>query len=214
MRLGGILLKNEVWEAKKILLPHLKEEEDTSLIILIDADDVLVQATEPAIEKYNLEYKKNLCFEDITDFGMSKCIEEGTSIAKYYGVSPFYRTFLPVPGMKEVVADLENDGHTMFIATSSPKNGILDKIECYEEHFPYFSWSKGNIIPIKPKFLLQADVIIDDRIENIISSSAPLKLLVDMPWNREHKYNQNSYIRVSTPEDILGAIRKYHLKWR
>lgn len=50
------------------------------MIIFFDADDVLVEATEPAIARYNAEYRAELCLSDIQDFGMTECVPAGTSI--------------------------------------------------------------------------------------------------------------------------------------
>lgn len=179
-----------------------------SLILLFDADDVLVEATLPAIERYNKEYKENLKLEDIKDFDMVECAKPGTSIDKYYEEPGFFRTFLPRPGMQECIARLEQEGHRLFIATSSPQIALDDKIACYEEHFPEFTWEKRNIIPITPKYLLVGDVMIDDKMENILLSKCQHKLLVDAPWNQDFTNDDVVYMRVYGARDIYAAIQK------
>jgi len=178
-----------------------------NLRIIFDADDVLVEATIPAIERYNTEYNENLKLEDIKDFNMVECVKEGTSIEKYYEEPGFYRTFLPRPGMQECIRKLAEEGHELFIATSSPVTGILDKIGCYEEHFPEFSWAKGNIIPITKKYVLSGDIIIDDKLENVLESSCSYKLLVDAPWNQDIKDDSTKFLRVRDAEQIYTAIQ-------
>lgn len=181
----------------------------STLRIFFDADDVLVEATQPAITRYNAEYGKALQFEQIKDFGMTECVEEGTSIEKYYDEAGFYRTFLPIPGMPQVVEKLAAAGHAMYVATSSPEGAISDKVGCYEEHFPYFAWDKHNIIPIHDKFVLNGDVLVDDKIDNVVQSSCTLRLLVDKPWNQNFDAAEHQIVRVYTPEGILRCIELY-----
>ncbi|MGN7308876.1 5' nucleotidase, NT5C type, partial [Bacillus subtilis] len=136
------------------------------------------------------------------DFEMVECVKPGTSIEKYYKEPGFYRSFLPKPGMQECISKLAKEGHELYIATSSPVTGILDKIVCYEEHFPEFSWDRGNIIPITKKFLLSGDIMIDDKLENVMTSACTYKLLVDAPWNKNYEKDDNSYTRVHNAEEI------------
>lgn len=138
---------------------------------------------------------------------MVDCVRPGTSIEKYYNEPGFYRTFLPRPGMQECISKLFHEGHEIFIATSSPITGILDKIECYEEHFPEFSWSLGNIIPITSKHVLYGDLIVDDKMDNILESSCRHKFLMDAPWNQDFTYDGVLYTRVYGANDVYNGIQ-------
>jgi len=183
---GGILLRN--------------------LTVYFDADDVLVDSTTPGVERYNAEYGTLWTYEDMKNYVDDRYVPEGTSIDKYYDEPGFYRHFKPFPQAQEVIRKLHTDGHTLYIATASDLSTVMDKVGCFDEHFPEFNSIYRNVIPIKHKHLLIGDVLVDDMYYNLENSQCGLKLLVDRPWNRQ---DQGDFVRVYTFEDIYKEINQY-----
>ena len=89
--------------------------------------------------------------------------------------------------MKEALMNLlsKMDGHDVVIATASPKNGILDKIEFYEEFFPFIPFT--NIIPITRKDLLRGDIMLDDAPHNLEKSQCRYPVIFDNRWNQDEE---------------------------
>lgn len=170
--------------------------------IYFDSDDVLMESTEPAIKRYNEDFGGSFCLEQLTEWGMDNCVPEGTTIEHYYDEPGFYRAFQPLPGMVALVTRLKEAGHKLYVATSCSLASITEKVESLEEHYP-FRWDDAEIIPIKDKFLLEGDVFVDDKVENVVYSRCRHKLLVDRPWNQGYF---PGVIRVKGVDELSAAL--------
>lgn len=176
------------------------------LVILFDADDVLVDSTTPGIERYNEEYGEKLKYEDVVNYLDDAYFPVDQSIEKYYDEPGFYRGFKPFSGAQNLVKRLKEEGHELYIATASDISAIFDKMGCYDEHFPEFHSKTRNVIPIYNKSLLKGSVIIDDMPYNLENSSCPVKLLMDRPWNRKAV---GKFVRCFSYEDVYRNINEY-----
>lgn len=153
------------------------------LQIILDSDEVIVESIEKLLNLYNQEYGLNLKKEQIDNWNLSHFEKEGTDIQKYFNMPGYFRDLPLIKDAKKYIYQMVKDGHDIVIATSSPKNGILDKIEFFEEHFPFIPYQ--NVIPITRKDLLFGDIMLDDAPHNLEHSKCKHPVIFDNRWNRD-----------------------------
>lgn len=152
------------------------------LQIILDSDEVIVENIGKVLSLYNAEYGTDLKREQIENWDLSVFQKEGTDILKYFNMPGFFRDLPQLKDSKKYVQKLIEDGHNVVIATASPKNGILDKIEFYQEHFPFIPFE--NIIAISRKDLLRGDIMLDDAPHNLEKSQCKYPVIFDNLWNQ------------------------------
>ena len=90
-----------------------------------------------------------------------------------------------VKGARRGLEALRDDGHTFIIATSRPENATSDTIDWLSLYFKGIPLA-GIVIGNEPKRTIKADLLIDDRVENVVDWKAGRPaILFDQPWNRE-----------------------------
>ncbi|WCK56981.1 hypothetical protein PP175_27715 (plasmid) [Aneurinibacillus sp. Ricciae_BoGa-3] len=152
------------------------------LQLILDADDVCADTTQKALDWYNRKNQTDIKIEQVLDWDLSLVQKPGTNIASCFEQPGFFRE-LPVKEMAPFyIQKLIEDGHNVVIATSSSKNGIMDKIDWFEEHFPFIPFQ--NIIPITRKDLLKGDIMLDDAPHNLKTSQCRYPVIFDNYWNR------------------------------
>lgn len=152
------------------------------LQIILDSDEVIAHNIDLLLEKYNGEYGTSLTKDELHEWDLTTVQKEGTNILKYFNQPGFFRHLPVMKDAQKIIKQLIEDGHDVVIATSSPKNGILDKIEFFEEYFPFIPFS--HIIPITRKDLLKGDIMLDDAPHNLEVSSCRYPVIFDNLWNR------------------------------
>lgn len=152
------------------------------LEIILDSDGILFDCVTATLNLYNNEYCDNLKFEDITDFNLSKFAKQGSDICKYFKQKGFFKNLPVIEGAQYYAKRLINDGHDIIIATDSPKNGIIDKIDAIEKQFPFIGFK--NIFPTSRKEKLYGDILYDDGLHNILKTRCTYPVIQDYPWTR------------------------------
>lgn len=152
------------------------------LKIILDSDEVIVENIDKVLSLYNEEYGDNLKRDQILKWEISTYQKEGANILKYFNMPGFFRDLPQIKDSKKYVQKLIEDGHDVVIATASPINGIVDKIEFYQEHFPFIPYE--NIIPITRKDLLCGDIMLDDAPHNLRKSQCKHPVIFDNLWNQ------------------------------
>jgi 5'(3')-deoxyribonucleotidase len=102
-------------------------------------------------------------------------------------------------GSQEVIKAL-TEKYDVYIASAAMefKNSLEDKLEWLNEHFPFISWT--NIIFCGHK-ILDADIIIDDRIKNFVTFKGR-KLLFTSP----HNMLITDFERVNTWDEVAAKL--------
>ena len=167
------------------------------LSIMLDVDNVLIDATGQAIDLYNKEHNTNLKFGDVLDYNVIGTPFE--NMLQYFHEKDFIRSLKIMDGAKELVHNLIKDGHDVFFCTAVYTDVMDARVEWLYKHFPEVS--KNNYILTQYKDLIATDVIVDDSIENIRDSRATNKLLFRRPWNMFAEYPA-----ASTLDDVYTYI--------
>lgn len=169
--------------------------------IILDSDGVCVQTMEKVLRLYNEEYHLDFTLEDITKGNLSKVQKKGTDMFKYFKEDGFFLDLESVFESKKYIDKLIEDGHDIYICTSSPKSGIIDKINNLTNLFSNIK--EENIIPISAKHLLKGDIILDDGVHNIETSICDIKVLYTRPWNNTKK---GDFFRISSWKDFYDLV--------
>jgi 5'(3')-deoxyribonucleotidase len=168
--------------------------------ILIDLDDVLSEFLKSLVEVYNQEYNDNLYYDNILSWNIQEYIKQGVNIFELTTKDNFLLNVPPKPNAIRVT-ELLSKYYELYVVTACvyPQN-IIDKFQWIEKWFPHIS--KDNIITAKNKGLIVGDYIIDDYINNLITSKCNKKILFPAPHNIFNEIGDD-IIRVSGWEEIL-----------
>ena len=175
--------------------------------ILIDADDVLEDLSPKWVSFLNERYGLNARYEDHTDWNMAHVFPSLTR-EQVYAVEleeDFYSRLEPLEGAVETVRKLMEDGHEIYVVTTTPYQIIKAKMEkVIFRYFPFLTWK--NIIITSNKHLIRGDVLIDDGVHNLLGGDYH-KILMTGPYNRDFDAESAGMIRVHNWQEIYEAIQ-------
>lgn len=178
------------------------------MTILLDADGVLENLTEEWVALLNEKYGTSVAYDDVTDWDMTKSFPTLT-YEQVYGVEieeALYLRLKPLEGAVESVNRLLDEGHEVFVVTSTPYQIIPFKMEnVIFRYFPRLNWE--NIIITYRKQLIKGDVLVDDGFHNLVDG-AYHKLLMDAPYNRQYDAAANGMIRVYNWKEINEQLER------
>lgn len=158
--------------------------------IVLDMDQVLCDLTGRLLEWYNEDFGTSYTIDDITDWDMSRCLPNFKHFFRSCLRYPeTFRDLEPLPGAIEGVKSLVMDGHDVIIATVvSSFAGIAyhGKLEWMRRNIGKEIFDLDNFVSIKRKYLLDADVIVDDGVHNVLPwiESSRHAIVFRAPWNR------------------------------
>jgi len=178
------------------------------LTILIDMDDTIEDLVPAWAECLNKRYGTNVSPEDITDWNIRMFFPD-VPVNELFGLleeEEFWKTVKPKPNASTYVKRLIDDGHTVFIVTSSHYKTITQKMEnVLFRHFPYLTWD--NVIITSSKQMVRGHVLIDDGIHNH-TGRRRARILMDAPHNRKFDAEKYGMVRVKNWAEAYDCICK------
>lgn len=179
----------------------------SGLTILIDMDDVLENLSSAWVNMLNKRYGTRVKREDLTDWDMSQFFPELTP-DQVYGVlqdEELWETVEPLPGAVDGVRWLIEQGHDVYVVTSSYYKTIRPKVDLVlKKYFPFIKDDK--LIIASTKQMIKGDVLIDDGVHNLICGTYE-KILMDAPYNRSFPAEDYGMYRACGWPDILRFVR-------
>ncbi len=166
------------------------------MIIMVDIDNVLYPLLEEGIEIYNKKYNSNLQFEDIVEYEVSKELLECLGQVKY--------TTNGYPTSIDYVKKLAEQ-HDVYLLSASIKDNLIEKADWVDRVLPTISYKK--LIIAKDKYLVKADVLIDDCYDNIAKHNAKYRFLVDAPYNKDY-FEGDKFIRVKNLKEVYEFLNE------
>lgn len=153
--------------------------------IVINFDNTLFPTAERVIELYNKKHNTNLELSQITTYNLHDClpVEVADELLELFVDKETYVCLQPYKGAVRAVKTLVEQGHEVYVATSTDVRNMEWKEELLQKHFPFIP--KQNLIRIHNKSLLNVDVIIDDKLDNLKSTFAD-RVCFDQGWNRDN----------------------------
>jgi 5'(3')-deoxyribonucleotidase len=169
--------------------------------IAIDMDEVIADPISKFIKLYNRDC--GVLLDLVLDPGneIYHHVPETVNMKwfDYINEIGFFRDLPVIPGAIEGIQKLQEQ-HDVYIVSAAMefRNSLVDKYDWLAEHFPFISWQ--NIMFCGDK-IIEADILIDDRIKNFKDFKGR-PLLFSSP----HNMLISGYERVDTWEQVLKAI--------
>lgn len=179
------------------------------LTILVDMDDTIVNILDAWVEWLNRSFGTAVNPDEVTQWDMTKSFPTLTPEQIYSPLlcDDFWYRVMPIEGAQEALKQLIDDGHKIFIVTSSTYQTLRSKMEvALFGYFPFLSWK--DVIVARYKQIIKGDVLVDDGAHNL-ENGEYLKVLMSAPHNKEYDAETNGMIRVKNWEDAYLTITEY-----
>ena len=178
----------------------------TKYTILVDMDDTIEYLLREWLVWLNNRYARDVHEEDVHDWDI-KLAYPGLSDSQVYEplfYHELWRRVKPMPDAAEYLERLHNDGHEIYIVTSSNFHTIETKInEVLFVNFPFIDYE--HVIIARKKQMIRGDIMIDDGPHNLIGGEY-IKILMTAAHNRDFDAESNDMIRVHNWAEIYGII--------
>ena len=165
----------------------------------LDIDDLLMECTAYAVRLANEKYHfaPPLSIHEHKKWGR----QGGRSdvIFEFFKDPEFYRTQPVIAGAKEFVRKLSQMTE-VFVSTAIPPEFMGIRAQRILEEFPEIP--ADHIYMGSRKDKIQVDILFDDAMHNILSSSARYPILMRRPWNQE----ATGMLSVNTYDEFLKLV--------
>lgn len=154
------------------------------MTILVDMDDVLENLVDTWVSVLNSRHDLHVKQDDIVEWDMSKAFPTLTKeeIFAPFNMEGFWKLMKPVNGSQTYIKMLQDEGHEIYVVTSTHYNFIAMKMKhIIEKWFPSIPYN--HVIIAYKKQMIKGDVLVDDYIQNLIGGEYK-KLLFDASHNR------------------------------
>lgn len=180
------------------------------MVIVTDVDGVLNNLMDVVLTEYNKKYHAHYAIKDITTYNLDECFEPNVAkhMKELFTSSAVWNKVKPTSGAHNALQKLINGGHQVYLATDHNPSTYGDKVAWIRRFFPFIEASK--IICIKDKWILRADIMIEDNLQTLLAKPYYHRILIDHPWNHESEYKDYAYDvhRCKNWDEVLNAINK------
>lgn len=186
------------------------------LKIAIDFDETLFPTLDRVVEIYNKRHNSNIEVSQITTYNLHDSLpyDIADELLNIFVEKDAYDNLQPYKGAARAVKILVEHGCEIYIATSTDVRNMEWKEELMQKHFPFIP--KKNLIRIHDKSLLNVDVMIDDKMENLVSTFAD-RVCFDQPWNRssskDFSYSIYRIHHWGEINNIINEIERKNKEW-
>ena len=178
------------------------------LKIALDFDETLFPTMERVIEIYNRRHNANIELESITEYNLYEnfAADVADELISLFVDKNVYDNLQPYKGAIRTIKTLVERGCEVYVATSTDVRNLEWKEQLLQKHFPFIP--KDNLIRINNKSLLNVDVLIDDRMDNLISIFAD-RICFNQSWNQDDDADYAySIYRIHNWGDVINIINE------
>ncbi|GAB1309153.1 hypothetical protein KH5_18360 [Urechidicola sp. KH5] len=172
------------------------------MTIFIDMDDVLANTYKRHIELYNEEFKTNLHIADLTAGEVWENVpaEHKQSILDHCFKPDFFSSLEPMKDSIQVVEALV-DQYEVYVASAAMEFplSLKEKSDWLDKYFPFISWKYR--IMCGNKFILNGDLLIDDRAYNLKNFKGDTML-----FSSPHNVGEKDYTRMHSWQEIASKL--------
>lgn len=180
--------------------------------IAIDFDEVLFPTLDKVLEVYNKRRDKQLTLSQITTYNLYECLDNAVAdeLISLYVDKSIYNNLQPYKGSVKAIKALADKGHELYVATASDMRNMEWKEKLLQRYFPFIP--KENVIRIHNKKLLNVDVLIEDKLDNLIQTFAE-RVCFNQPWNQDKEADYvYSIYRIHNWSEIINVINNIERK--
>ena len=169
-------------------------------------DDTIAGLVEAWVSYLNSHYGTKVSTQDITDWNIKDFFPD-ISMDDVYGAledEELWKMVRPKDEAIYYVKKLIDDGHRVYILTSSYYKSIVQKMEhVLFKYFPYITWN--DVIIAHDKQMVRGDILIDDGVHNHEGGNH-IGILMDAPHNKWFDATANGITRMKTWKEIYRFI--------
>lgn len=169
------------------------------LVIACNIDGVLNNPCEHILKIFNEKTRDNLSINDFKHYDIYRCLEYDD--AKYFEQLmqdlSNWNDLAPDEGSQAILSKIVQDGHHVYLVTSTDPSKVDFKWKWVKKYFPY--WLQANFVALKDKYRFDCDVMIDDCFESLVKGCTYHRVIFDRPWNRGY--------REDTVDSLYGITR-------
>lgn len=180
------------------------------LTVLIDMDDTIEMLGAAWCKYLNARHGTTVAHEDLNQWDVAKKFPSLTTEEVYAPLfeDDFWDWVKPINGAAEGIKKIIDDGHTVYIVTTSDYKTIRAKMEkVLFRYFSFLTWS--DVIVTANKQIVQGDILIDDGLHNLVGGKYE-KILMTAPhnkgFNQEEKYGIH---RVNNWEEAYNLVWQF-----
>lgn len=184
------------------------------LRIAIDFDETLFPTLNKVVEAYNMRHDVGIELSQITTYNLHDSLppEVADELLELFVDKSVYDCLQPYKGAVRAIKTLIEQGHEIYIATSTDVRNMEWKEELLQKYFPFIP--KNNLIRIHNKALLNVDVLVEDKMDNLTQTFAD-RVCFNQPWNiDEGKDYAYSIYRIHNWGEIINVINTIERKER
>lgn len=151
------------------------------MTVCIDIDNVLSDFIEKAIDFYRNITGEIISMEDITEYNLYECLPKETAdkFMEIFSNEDFNNAYRPIEGSQSGLSYL-CDKYNVYLVTASSEKVFEWKCSFISRYYPFFNTKR--IIRVVNKSMLRAEVLVDDDIQQLITSSCE-RVCLSYPWN-------------------------------
>ena len=176
------------------------------MVIVCDIDDTINNLQEVVVSTFNKRYHTKYTINDFENYDIERALNkhDAENMKVIYSEPGIYDNVRPEPGSQDALRKLIQEGHDVYLVTDAIPSIYAEKVEWVKHHFPFVD--PGKIVCMKDKWLIECDLIIEDRIETLLAKPYYYRACIDRPWNRsvhDYVYEIN---RIKNWNDIFKVI--------
>ena len=178
------------------------------LTLLVDMDDTLEDLLPAWVAWINKENGRSVDWQSITEWDMHKAFPDlsDDQIYSMLSLPEFWDTVRPKEGAVEYLKKLKDDGHLIYVVTSSDYRTIQTTMDhVLFRYCPYLTWN--DVIVCSFKQMIHGDILIDDGVHNHMYGGY-MSILMDAPHNRSFNPGRMDIVRAHDWEEVYEIIKK------
>lgn len=184
--------------------------------IAIDFDETLFPTLEKVVEAYNKRHGTNIELVQITTYNLHDSLptDVADELLDLFVEKSVYDSLQPYKGAVRAVKAFVEQGHEVYVATSTDVRNMEWKEELLQKYFPFIP--KKNLIRIYNKSLLNVDVLVDDKLDNLKSTFAD-RICFNQPWNQDkdadYVYSISRIHHWGEINNVINTIERKEREW-
>ena len=184
--------------------------------IAIDFDETLFPTLDKVLEVYNKNHETKLSLSQITTYNLYECLDNAIAdeLISLFVDKSVFSNLQPYKNSIKAVKALTDKGHEIYIATASDIRNMEWKEKLLQRYFPFVP--RENLIRIHNKKLLNVDVLIEDKLDNLIQTFAE-RICFNQLWNQDkdadYAYNIRRIYHWGEIASVISEIERKDKEW-
>lgn len=176
-------------------------------IVALDMDDVITACLRSFIKRYNEKHNTNIKPSQINLWSLQDCLGCGLNDVMAIFREPTFFEDLPAkPSTVSTIRNLiKSEKYDIYIITATSDDDgseFEQKIKWLKTYIPEFNIKR--LIACQDKYIIRADVLVDDKIENLdsVAEFGTKCVIQDSPTNKDC----DKYIRIHTLKELPAIL--------